>query len=135
MAIAIDTNVLVRLLIGDDARQLAAAQSLLAQADRAGEPVCLLTGVLLETEWVLRSRYQLDRQAIAGAFIGLLESQNVQFENAAALEEALLAWDQHPRTDFADCLHWACATRLDMQLGTFDARAAKLPGAQWLKAS
>ena len=67
MSIAIDTNVLVRLLVRDDEAQYSAARRLVDEAAAADEPVLIVLGALLETEWVLRSRYQLDKAGIAGA--------------------------------------------------------------------
>ena len=61
VTIAIDTNVLVHLLVRDDEAQYAAAQRLVDQAAAAEEPVLILLGALLEADWVLRSRYRLDR--------------------------------------------------------------------------
>ena len=129
MTIAIDTNVLVRLLVRDDEAQYAAARRLVDQAAAAEEPVLIVLGVLLETEWVLRSRYKLDKASIAGALTALLESADVEFEHAPTVEEALYVWAQHPGTDFADCLLIARASHLGRsRFLTFDAGAARLPG-------
>ena len=68
MTVAIDTNVLVRLLVRDNEAQYAAAQRLVDRAAAADEPVLIVLGVLLETEWVLRSRYKLDKASIAAAY-------------------------------------------------------------------
>ena len=133
MTIAIDTNVLVRLLVCDDEAQYAAARRLVDQAAAAEEPVLIVLGVLLETEWVLRSRYKLDKASIAGAFTGLLESVDVEFEHPPTVEEALYVWAQHPGTDFADCLLIARAAHLGRsRFLTFDAGAARLPGVELL---
>ena len=133
MTIAIDTNVLVRLLIRDDEAQYAAAQRLVDQAAAAEEPVLIVLGALLETEWVLRSRYKLDKASIAGAFTALLESADVEFEHPPTVEEALYVWAQHPGTDFADCLLTARAAHLGRsRFLTFDASAARLPGVELL---
>ena len=133
MTIAIDTNVLVRLLVRDDEVQYAAAQRLVTQACAAQEPVLIVLGALLETEWVLRSRYKLDKASIAGAFTGLLESNDVEFEHPPTVEEALYVWAQHPGADFADCLLSACAARLGRRrFLAFDAGAARLPGVELL---
>ncbi len=64
----------------------------------------ILLGALLETEWVLRSRYRLDKAGIAGAFAALLGSSDVEFEHPATVEEALYVWTRHPAAGFADCL-------------------------------
>ena len=133
MTIAIDTNVLVRLLLRDDEAQYVAAHRLVDQAAAAEEPVLIVLGVLLETEWVLRSRYKLDKASIAGAFTGLLESVDVEFEHPPTVEEALYVWAQHPGTDFADCLLIARASHLGRsRFLTFDAGAARLPGVELL---
>lgn len=133
MSIAIDTNVLVRLLVRDDEAQYAAAQRLVDRASAAEEPVLIVLGALLETEWVLRSRYKLDKASIADAFTKLLESADVAFEHPPTVEEALYVWAQHPSVDFADCLLNARAAHLGRsRFVTFDAGSAQLPGAELL---
>ncbi|WP_457418135.1 PIN domain-containing protein [Roseateles sp. P5_E7] len=133
MSIAIDTNVLVRLLVRDDEAQYQAASRLVEQADTAGEPLLITLGVMLETEWVLRSRYRLAKTAIAATFSGLLETVGVVLEHEPTAEEALYIWNQHPVADFADCLHNARAAQLGRtRFVTFDAGAAKLPRGELL---
>jgi predicted nucleic-acid-binding protein len=133
MSVAIDTNVLVRLLVRDDEAQYAAARRLVDEAAASEEPVLILLGALLETEWVLRSRYKLDKASIAGAFTALLESADVAFEHPPTVEEALYVWAQNPEADFADCLITARAAHLGRsRFLTFDAGAARLPGAELL---
>ncbi|MFN6993763.1 MAG: PIN domain-containing protein [Aquincola tertiaricarbonis] len=131
--IAIDTNVLVRWLVQDDPVQSASASRLMATAEERGLPVMLLFGVLLETEWVLRSRYKLDKHAIVSAFTQLLETDGLQLEDEAALEEALFRWKES-KAGFTDCMLAAKAGLLQRQpFMTFDAAAAQLPGAQLLR--
>jgi predicted nucleic-acid-binding protein len=133
MTIAIDTNVLVRLLVRDDETQHAAARRLVDQAAAAEEPVLIVLCALLETEWVLRSRYRLDKASVAAAFSALLESADVEFEHPPTVEEALYMWSQHPGADFADCLLSARAAHLGRsRFLTFDVGAARLPGARLL---
>jgi predicted nucleic-acid-binding protein len=133
MSVAIDTNVLVRLLVRDDEAQFAVAQRVVAQAAAADEPVLIVLGALLETEWVLRSRYKLDKASIGGAVTALLESSDVEFEHPPTVEEALYVWAQHPGADFADCLLTARAAHLGRsRFVTFDAGAARLPGVELL---
>lgn len=133
MSIAIDTNVLVRLLVQDDQAQFEAAKRLVDEAEAAEEPILIVLCALLETEWVLRSRYKLDKASIAGAFTQLLESSGVEFEHEPTVEEALYVWAQHPSSDFADCLLNARAAHLGRsRFLTFDGDAAKLPRAELL---
>ena len=96
--IAVDTNVLVRLLTGDDPQQEAAARSLFAR-----ESVWLAKTVLLETGWVLRRLYGLEASAISDAFSKLLGLENVRAEDESSVAAAL-ALMAHG-IDFADALH------------------------------
>lgn len=133
MSIAIDTNVLVRLLVQDDKTQFAAACRLVEDAAQAEEPILITLCALLETEWVLRSRYKLDKTSIAGAFARLLESGDVEFEHEPTVEEALHRWNQQSRADFADCLLGARAVHLGRsRFMTFDVGASRLPRAELL---
>ena len=136
MSIAVDTNVLVRILVQDPGAptQCDAARRLVAEASASGEPLLVSLCALLEAEWVLRSRYKVERQAIASAFIGLLESPGIELEHDATVEEALFLLDQFPSADFADCLLAARATHLGRsRVVTFDAGAARLPRGELLR--
>jgi len=82
--IAVDTNVVVRLLTRDNPKQAAAAKSLFA----AG-PIWIAKTVLLETGWVLRSLYGFDESAIRNAFTKLLGLKNVHTENKPSMAAAL----------------------------------------------
>src|SRR3546814_81133 len=129
MSLALDTNVLVRLLTRDDEAQCAAAVNLvLAEVDQGG-PAMLSLGVLLEAEWVLRSRYKLPQSEIRQAFIAILETQELAVQSPSTLEEALKLWEDWPGSDFADCMHVATAVNSERTLVTFDQGAARLPGA------
>ena len=133
MSIAIDTNVLVRLLVRDDEAQYLAARRVVEAAVAHDKPVLILLGARLEMEWVLRSRYRLDKSSIAAAFFALLECGDVEFEHPPTVEEALYVWAQHPGCDFADCLPVARAAHLGRnQFVTFDAGAACLPYVEML---
>jgi hypothetical protein len=82
--IAVDTNVLVRLLRGDDSKQEEAARSLFARG-----PIWIAKTVLLETAWVLGSLYGLEEAEIRGAFTKLLGLQNVHTEDESSVAAAL----------------------------------------------
>ena len=116
--IAIDTHVLVRLLVGDDARQARRARKLLESND-----VVVATTVLLEAEWVLRSAYGFDRAQIAGAFRRFLGLPQVAPDSPAAVAQALDAYDAG--LDFADALHLAATPEVDAFF-TFDRRLARV---------
>jgi predicted nucleic-acid-binding protein len=81
---AVATNVLVRLLTGDDPAQGAAARSVFESG-----PVWIAKTVLLETAWVLRSLYGFQESAIRTALTKLLGLPNVKLEDAAGIAAAL----------------------------------------------
>ena len=96
--IAVDTNVLVRLLTGDDPKQAAASRALFAR-----ESIWIAKTVLLETGWVLRSLYGFEEGAIRDAFTKLLGLENVQAEDEPSVAAAL-ALTAHG-IEFADAMH------------------------------
>jgi predicted nucleic-acid-binding protein len=84
--------------------------------------------VLLETEWVLRSRYKLSKDDIQGAFSELLSAGDVLFEDEPSIEQALFIW-KDSSAQFADCLIGARHRKLGCSAtATFDQGALKLPG-------
>ncbi len=101
--IAIDTNVLVRALVADDARQTAMVRRLLTRVEAEGARVRLSCVVLCETAWVLRSVYDFSRGEIARAFEELLSGDLVDAERADATERAVAAFSDG-RADLADYL-------------------------------
>ena len=125
--LGIDTNILVRFLVRDDERQFEKARKLIRSEVVAGRSVFVSQLVLLETEWVLRSRYDFNQNEIIGAISGLLDSSDVQLEDEPEIEEALYVWNDS-NTEFADCLIGARNRRLGCSAtATFDAKASKLP--------
>ena len=126
--LGIDTNVLVRFLVRDDRAQFEQARELINREVSAGNRVVINQLVLLETEWVLRSRYSLTKQQMMETISALLDAPDVQFEDEPAVEEALFVW-RDTRADFADCLIGARNRRLGCRAtASFDVKAAKLPG-------
>lgn len=126
--LGLDTNVLVRFLVRDDEAQFETARKLIKREVTAGRSVFVSHLVLLETEWVLRSRYSLPKRLIIDAVSGLLDATDVQFEDEPAVEEALFVW-KDTAADFADCLIGIKNRRLGCRATvTFDAKASRLPG-------
>jgi predicted nucleic-acid-binding protein len=126
--LGIDTNVLVRFLVQDDEVQFAKARKLIKREVAAGRRVFVNQLVLMETEWVLRSRYAIPKNQIIAAISSLLEAIDIQFEDEPVIEEALFIWKE-AAANFADCLIGAKNRRLGCQAtATFDIKASKLPG-------
>jgi len=110
--IALDTSVIVRVLVNDDRKQAGIAARVM-QAER----LWLCKTVVLETEWVLRYRYRLSREAIELGLRKLLGFRRLEVEDRAAVARALSWYAQG--MDFADALHLA-SSRAAIQLVTFD---------------
>ena len=115
--LAVDTNVLVRLLANDDSKQALVVVRLFQK-----EPIWISKTVLLETEWVLRSAYSFVPSRIQVALTGLLGLPNASVEDPATVAQAL-QW-MAEGLDFADALHLAASRRLG-SFATFDQKLAK----------
>jgi len=126
--IGLDTNVLVRFLIRDDEEQFERACDLIQSEAQREEFVCVSLAVLLETEWVLRSRYKLGKEEILSTFSELRSAGYIRFEDEPAIAQALFMW-KDSSAQFADCLigarHWALGCKAT---ATFDQGALKVPG-------
>ena len=126
--LGIDTNVLVRFLVRDDETQFEKARKLIKREVAAGRRVLVNQLVLMETEWVLRSRYSIPKNQIIEAISGLLDATEVNFEDEPSIEEALFMWKE-TTVDFADCLIGAKNRRMGCRSTvSFDVKASKLPG-------
>jgi predicted nucleic-acid-binding protein len=126
--LGLDTNVLVRFLVRDHEAQFERARRLIKREIGAQEKVLISLLVLLETEWVLRSRYGLQKNQIIDTISGLLDTTELEFDDEATIEQALYLW-RDSAADFADCLIGARHRRLGCRAtATFDARAVTLPG-------
>lgn len=124
---ALDTNVLVRWLVNDNSQQCDAISLVLSSAVAKDERLFVAITVLLETEWVLRSRYEFDKNSVIGALDALLSVSEFEFQHEPALEQALWNFKGAGAPDFADCLHVALVGQAGRgPLLTFDKKASKL---------
>ncbi len=115
--IAIDTNVLVRLLVNDNPTQGKASQKLFASED-----IFVPDTVLLETEWVLRAAFDLSPDEICTAFRRICGLPNVNVSDGQLIAQVI---DWHEAGfDFADAFHLALSKEQDA-LKTFDANFIK----------
>jgi predicted nucleic-acid-binding protein len=124
---AVDTNVLVRLVTRDDARQVAAAEAFVARG--AWVPHV----VLVETIWVLTSVYDLEPPALATAVEMLLNHRELTIQDPDVVAAALAQYRGKSAVSFSDCLVLELTRKAGhLPLGTFDRELAKLDGAQRL---
>ena len=110
--IAVDTNILVRLLTKDDLSQAKRAAKVMESDD-----IFIPKTVILETEWVLRHAYGIDNGAIMKGFQKMMGLPNVRVEDQQAVFQAI-SWHESG-LDFADALHLAASMKAD-KFVTFD---------------
>ena len=121
---AVDTNLLVRLLVRDDATQVDAAELFIAP----GAWVSHL--VLAETLWVLDAVYDRTPAQLAAATELLLDHQSLTLQDADTVRASLALFRARPALGFSDCLVLETARKAGhLPLGTFDKGLAKLEGA------
>ena len=124
---ALDTNVLVRYLVADNAKQYKAARDLIDGAE-SDEVHFIPVSVIIELEWVLRSQYNQGKVKILDLFNKLLESRELEFQEDASIEIALSLYADN-NVDFVDCLHIGTAfSRKKTPLMSFDRKASRLAG-------
>lgn len=118
---AIDTNVLVRLITRDDAKQVATAERFVER----GAWVSHL--VLAETTWVLSAVYDRRPSEIATVVDMLLNHQHLTVEDPEPVAIAVEDFRARPALGFSDCLVLAVARKAGhVPVGTFDRTLAKL---------
>jgi predicted nucleic-acid-binding protein len=115
--IAVDTNLLVRILTNDDPIQARRAVKILNSDD-----IFIPKTVLLETEWVLRHAYEIGRSNIIIGFQKLLGLPNVNVEDPDSIYQAI-SWYEN-KFDFADALHLASSRRCT-SFATYDSSLIK----------
>ena len=125
--IGLDTNVLVRYIMQDDARQSALATRLVESRSVESPGFVPLVSVV-ELAWVLSSAYALDRGQVVQAFESLLRTKEIAVERAEIVWKALRVF-RTANADFADCLieRSAAVAGCDRTM-TFDRGAAKSCG-------
>ena len=124
---AVDTNVVVRLVTRDDARQVATAEAFVEK----GAWVSHLA--LAEATWVLSAVYELEHSAIATAIEMLLNHKHLTLEESEVVSNALENFRKRPALGFSDCLMLEVARKAGhLPLGTFDRNLGKLEGAERL---
>ncbi len=115
--ISIDTNIIIRLLTGDDPAQFKKAKALFEN-----ETIFITISVVLESEWVLRYAFQLKPLDIIDAFLALFGLPNVKLEDEAVIFDAI-EWHKLG-LDFADAIHLAKSHNAQA-FATFDKRLVK----------
>ena len=111
--IAVDTNIIIRLLTKDEPTQYEKSKQLFGS-----EEIFIPDTVLLESEWVLRHAYRFPPDQISAALRGLCGLPNVTLVDPERIALALSGMEAG--LDFADALHLANAAGRCQQMMTFD---------------
>jgi len=124
---AIDTNVLVRLLVRDAPRQFDVAETFIAKGAWVSHVV------LVETLWVLDAVYERSAEQIGAAVERLLAHADLTLQDADVVAAALGQFRAKPALGFSDCLVLEIARKAGhVPLGTFDRQLGKVAGAHRL---
>jgi len=126
--IGLDTNVVIRYLVQDDAAQARKANQLMEDTLTPGAPGFINLTTLCEIVWVLKRNYQVNKPALVGIVNGLLTTKQLLVEDVAVAWKALRAYEAGS-ADFSDAVI-ACTNAAHGcdQTVTFDKQAAKLDG-------
>lgn len=125
---AVDTNVLVRLVIRDEENQLLAAQRFVERGAWASHLV------LAELSWVLSAVYGLEHAQIAMAIEMLLNHATLTVQDGDVVLAALDQYRLKPALGFSDCLVLEIARKAGhTPLGTFDKNLGRIEGAERLQ--
>ncbi len=121
---AVDTSVLVGLIVRDDPQQVARAEAFVAQGAWIALPV------LAEAVWVLKSVYGLNRRRI-GVVVGMLiEHDRLALQDEDVVRKAHSTFERERSIEFSDCLIVESARKAGhVPVGTFDRKMARLEGA------
>lgn len=130
--IALDTNVLVRLILQDDETQARVVERLFIRARREQTPLFVADVVLCELVWVLTRRLGLRRGEIADVLDRLLRTELIAVADPGVAARALAAF-RGGKGDFADYLIRECAMRAEAaDVVTFDRALKGEPGFRML---
>lgn len=122
---AIDTNVLVRLLVRDDAAQVAAAEAFITNG------AWVSTLAIAEAMWVLESVYDWTPANQVACLDMLLDHRDLVLQDAEVIKAALSEFRRHTALGFTDCLMLETSRKAGhIPMGTFDRKLGRLLGAQ-----
>jgi predicted nucleic-acid-binding protein len=122
---SVDTNMLVRIIARDDAKQVAAAEAFI----KRGAWVSHI--VLVETIWVLGAVYDRSASELALAIQMLLDHKSLSIEDPEVIASAIAVFRSNPTIGFSDCLILETARKAGhLPLGTFDRKLSKLRGVE-----
>ena len=126
----IDTNVILRFLMGDDPPKAARAAALMNRVERADELVELTDEVFTETLWTLESYYNVPRAELARSLTAVMTFLGVRLRWRQVYLQALQSYISS-NADFVDCLLAARSKHSKVTVYTFDEPDFKKLDANW----
>jgi predicted nucleic-acid-binding protein len=124
---AVDTNVVVRLVVRDDLEQVRAAEQFISRGGWVSHMV------LAELSWVLDVVYERSAGQVALAIDMLLNHKDLTVQDSDVVRRGLTHFRKRPALGFSDCLMLEIARKAGhLPFGTFDRSLAKLEGAELL---
>jgi predicted nucleic-acid-binding protein len=126
----VDTNVILRYLIGDSPAQAAKSTALMERLEAGSEQAEILESVVAEAVWTLESFYKVSRPEIAERLAAIVNFRGVLAPKKWALINALARFGSTP-ADFVDCLLAAHAQRKNLTVYSFDAKDFRRLGVSW----
>jgi predicted nucleic-acid-binding protein len=130
--ICLDTNVVIRYLTQDDARQSPIATRLMEKTLSSDDPGFISLVVLAEVVWVLVSLYSVDRAGVSDVVSALLTTEQLRIESAELVWRAKRRYEAS-KADFSDALIADCAVAAGCKRAvTFDRTAAATSGFELL---
>jgi predicted nucleic-acid-binding protein len=124
--VALDTNVVVRVLVGDDPAQTKKAERAFVE-HASGGGIFISTVVLAEVAWVLGAAYAWTRATIHARLGRLVRTRGVTFEDLELVQAALDEYE-NGKAELADYLIVGKARSSGAMLLTFARRLARSPG-------
>ena len=126
--IGLDTNVLVRYIMQDDAKQSLKATKIVEALDAVENSGYVTLVSIIELVWVLSASYELTRTQVAQALDSLTQAKQIKIESADQVIRALRVF-KIGKSDFADCLIERSANSAGCEeTVTFDVNASKHAG-------
>jgi predicted nucleic acid-binding protein len=126
----IDTNIILRYLIGDIPAHAGRSGALMERLERGAEHAEILESVVAEAIWTLESFYKVSRPEIAERLAAIVNFRGVLAARKAVLINALARFGS-TSADFVDCLLAAQAQRKNLSVYSFDARDFRRLGVAW----
>ena len=130
--IGLDTNVVIRYLTQDDAKQSPIATRLMEKALSSDDPGFISLVVLAEVVWVLVSLYSVDRTGVSDVVSALLTTEQLRVDSAELVWRTKRRYEAS-KADFSDALIAECAVAAGCKRAvTFDRTAAATSGFELL---